>query len=108
MRLDDAVSAATGAAVLSGRDVVAVGRNHDRRLAGATSVHAEMDALRKVPPRRRASTSLRMVVVRVSSSGALAQSRPCDACMRALRRFRGMRSVAYSCSTGGVVIEALG
>lgn len=116
-RLDHAVSVAAmeatrgtgsfrhGAAVLNGREIVAVGRNHDRRLAGASSIHAEIDALRKVPPRH--ASSLHMVVVRVTNSGALAQSRPCDACMRALRQFRGMRTVAYSCTGGDVVVERL-
>lgn len=85
-----------GAVVLVGKRVVARGHNHVRGAAsaGVPSIHAEMDALWKLrdpPP----SGQLRLVVVRLSKSGRLANSRPCAMCMNVLQR-RGVHTVVYS------------
>lgn len=85
-----------GAVVLEGRKVVSEGFNHVRGAAslGLTSVHAEMDALWKLK-RQKSSVRMLLVVVRLNKLGELAYSRPCEMCMRVLRR-SGVHTVVYS------------
>lgn len=84
-----------GAAVVCRNEVVAVGRNHyldcHPRLH---SVHAEMDALMKVPRRLRRKP-MSIVVVRVAGDGHLRLSRPCPICQKLLEKFR-ITKVYYS------------
>ena len=81
-----------GAALCIGRRVVAVGRNRNANACGLASVHAEMDALWKVCA---VPKNARLVVVRLRRDQDFGCSRPCQACMAALRR-RGVRHVTYS------------
>lgn len=82
-----------GAAAVVGRCVVAAGVNRTANPCGLRSVHAEMDALWKLPA--NGAPPDRVVVVRLRRDQPLGNSRPCAACMRALRR-AGVRRVTYS------------
>ena len=107
MRLEDAVQLAMsqaakasgnfrhGAVIIAGKQVLALGRNHDRKSTGMYSIHAEMDALWHLAKEHKKNQTLKIVVVRVTKSGKLAHSRPCHLCMQALRQYN-VKTMVYS------------
>lgn len=95
-----------GAVLLSGRAVVAVGRNRNINSCGLSSIHAEMDAAWKAPARKLRGGHI--VVVRLRRDQDFGGSRPCVACARALLRM-GVKRVTYSTDdpAAPLVTEAL-
>jgi pyrimidine deaminase RibD-like protein len=81
--IDEAISCAEqadqpfrhGCVIMSGKKMVSNGFNHVRKNIGTYSVHAEMDALWKL--NTDAYDNLKAVIVRVSKTGYLGNSRPC-------------------------------
>lgn len=71
--------------------------------------HAEMDAIRKLPPRKGSrKISVDLVVVRVSKSGSLKNSAPCFKCIEHLQRMNTkttykLRHIYYSDATGNII-----
>jgi cytidine deaminase len=90
---------------------VAMGMNSSRKLhGGATATrHAEVDAMLRLPGKKRGErlTNVSLVVVRVSSTGELRNSKPCMHCLKRLQylhRFGyNLCSVYYSNEAGGIV-----
>lgn len=83
-----------GAAVLRRRAVLATGRNRNINACGLSSIHAEMDALWRLPGNN--TKDVHLVVVRVMRDGqATGMAKPCPACQRALARV-GVRKVTYT------------
>lgn len=77
-----------GAAVVCRNEVIAVGKNyHIDNHPRLHSMHAEMDALMKVPRKLRRKP-LYIVVVRVSNDGELRLSMPCPTCQKLLEKFK--------------------
>jgi tRNA(Arg) A34 adenosine deaminase TadA len=76
-----------GAAVVYRKEVVAVGKNYPIDHPRLHSMHAEMDALKKVPKKLRRQP-LNIVVVRLSSDGELRLSMPCPVCQKLLQKFK--------------------
>jgi len=117
MRLIEAIDAAAelasqaegsfkhGCVVLSGKNVVAQGFNHTRKNIGTLSVHAEMDALWKIQ-NADLYDNLKAVIIRVSKTGVLGNSRPCPMCMNALRQ-HGVKTIVYSSFEGRIMMERL-
>ena len=60
---------------------VAIGKSNSIKQYNVESLHAEMDALMKLP-RHYLSYDLDIIVVRFSSSGKLCSSRPCYHCLK--------------------------
>ena len=117
MRLDEVVDMAIrqaarssyhyrhGCVILSGKRVISAGHNDVRHRYGMVSVHAEINALWKIYD-SDIYDNKRAVVIRVNETGNLCNSRPCDACMRALKR-HGVRNVVYSTSGGNLEMEVI-
>jgi len=117
MRLIEAIDAAAeltrqaegsfrhGCIVLSGKNVLARGVNHTRKNIGTLSIHAEMDALWKIQ-NANLYDNLKAVIVRVSKTGVLGNSRPCPMCMNALRQ-HGVKTIVYSSFGGRIMMERL-
>ncbi len=89
-----------GAVVVRGGSVISVGINKNRNhptvvssehIKTHCSVHAEIDALRKVKNAKGAT----IYVARVNRKGQDRLSRPCDRCHDAIRE-AGIRKVVYT------------
>lgn len=93
-----------GCVILSGRKMVSSGFNHTRRQIGTFSVHAEMDALWCLDSDNY--DNLKAVIVRVSKTGYLGNSRPCDMCMAALRQ-NNVKTIVYSTVGGKICMERI-
>jgi deoxycytidylate deaminase len=110
--IDEAISCAEqadqpfrhGCVIMSGKKVVSNGFNHGRKHIGTYSVHAEMDALWKL--NSDAYDNLKAVIVRVSKTGYLGNSRPCTMCMAALKQ-HGVKTIVYSSIGGRIVMEKI-
>ncbi|AGE54171.1 cytidine and deoxycytidylate deaminase [Paramecium bursaria Chlorella virus NY2B] len=116
-RLDEAVSIAInqanrstgnfrhGCVILSGKKIIAEGHNHMRRDIGTFSVHAEMDGLWKIYD-SDLYDNLKAVVIRITTTGKLANSRPCEMCMAALRQHK-IETIVYSTACGRLKMEKI-
>lgn len=89
-----------GCVIVKNGRVLAVGANRFRNdpnnlskehANGNCSVHAEIDALRRL----RSAKGCRVFVVRVNATGRLLLSRPCSRCYTALDE-AGVKEVVYS------------
>ena len=68
------------------------------------SIHAEIDALCKLD--RKMTKGNDILIIRISNSYKLKNSRPCDDCITKLK-LRGIRKVYYSNEFGSIVCEYL-
>lgn len=82
--------------VASDGTVLCEGYNHHKvHMSHRFSVHAEVDALRKAKKHPQKLSECEMYVVRVSKSGFLKYSRPCEDCAQEIEKY-GVRKVYYS------------
>jgi hypothetical protein len=67
--------------------ILSYGENRPRGRPPFPTVHAECDAMNKLPPRstRGRRTRLDLLVIRVNRGGSIGNSRPCAHCVQALR-----------------------
>ncbi len=71
--------------------------------------HAEMEAIRKLPPTRGSrNIHIDLIVIRISKSGLLKNSQPCSKCLEylhnlCLKTSYKIKHVYYSDSTGQIV-----
>lgn len=93
-----------GCVIMSGRKMISSGYNHTRKQIGTYSIHAEMDALWNMDS--DAYDNLKAIVVRVSKTGVLGNSRPCSMCYNALKQ-HGVKCVVYSSVGGKIVMEKI-
>lgn len=92
-------------------DNVAMGENSNRRIWGQpVSTHAEMDALRKIykmsSDKAKKYEKCDILVIRISKSGKLGQSRPCYHCLSTLSVCDlKIRYIYYSTNEGTIIRE---
>lgn len=67
-----------------------------------STIHAEISAIKTMDPARLNGSTLWSV--RVSRTGALANARPCEECMEAIRKAK-IKTVVYSVLGGGLIKE---
>jgi tRNA(Arg) A34 adenosine deaminase TadA len=104
------------AAVVRGTSILSMGDNCLRGRSPCTcngkstrcSLHAETNAIRKAASNRsiKNNTSVDLVVIRVSSTGIIGQSKPCYQCMHQISkaRFR-ISKIYYSTASGDIACE---
>jgi tRNA(Arg) A34 adenosine deaminase TadA len=102
------------AAVISGNMVVSLGYNKHAKLSHVSTIHAEMDALYKIPKQFKKSTRLldvfiiRVKVVKDACNGpaffVLKNSKPCRHCLMNLAH-KGIRRAFYSDVNGVICVE---
>lgn len=104
------------AAIVRGNSFISMGDNCLRGCCPKTcngkstrcSVHAEANAIRKAASNRsiKNKTSVDIIVIRVSPTGIIGQSKPCFQCMQQMSkaRFR-ISKVYYSNASGDIVCE---
>lgn len=98
---------------IAGGKNVAIGMNSSRKLhQGAIDTrHAEIDAMLKLPSKRRGAklTKISLVVIRVSTNGELRNSRPCVHCLKRLQYLYifgyNLCNVYYSDANGDIIRE---
>jgi cytidine deaminase len=78
------------AMVFRGGNLVSSGSNHE-------TVHAEVQALKKLWPDHRAGTTV--VSIRMTRGGVLGMAKPCAACEKFMRE-AGVKKVIYSNALG--------
>ena len=80
---------------------VAYGLNSTRRDYTGTSTHAEMDALAKIIGKGNKTRKLDLIVIKLTKTGQLGESRPCHNCLRRLYESGvNIKHVYYSTSKG--------
>lgn len=92
---------------MKGGKVIAVGVNKYFQIRSSQnslnlSVHAEMDVL--VSTSAKLSKGMDILIIRLSKSRMLHNSRPCNACIDKLKQ-RGIRKAYYSNAEGQIVYE---
>lgn len=85
------------AMVYRGGNLVSSGVNHD-------SVHAEVQALKKLWPNHRIDTTV--VTIRMTKGGRLGMAKPCPIC-EAYMRGAGVKKVIYSDASGQMITMRL-
>ena len=88
--------------VLKKLNILSYGINHYRTVGN--SIHAEYDAIRKLPISRRVK-KVNMLVIRITKTGIIGNSCPCDSCKYMLQTFAithgyDVRTVWYSTNDG--------
>lgn len=71
--------------------------------------HAEVDAMLKLPSRKKTKNSLKvcLIVLRVDKNGKLKSSRPCSDCLRRLQWLHGYKiSYIYYSNNDGNIVKA--
>lgn len=90
-----------GAIIVKGKEIISEGFNHKSwHLCHKFSVHAEVDALYKVPHNKKLLSQCDMYVVRIGNESLgypLKYSKPCPGCTKAILK-SGLRRVFYSTS----------
>lgn len=91
------------AVVYDGEEIISTGYNRPfvtHRLAnkGYCSIHAEVDALRRLTEQRD-SEKLSMYVVRIKRDGSFGNSKPCSKCAAEIR-MAGIRTVFFTNDAG--------
>jgi cytidine deaminase len=87
-----------------------VGVNHV--IENKMSIHAEMDAINKlnrfVNNNRKVKEKFNLLVIRLTKTGVIGESRPCYHCLVRLQRYcNNIGYIYYSTSTGKIVRERL-
>jgi deoxycytidylate deaminase len=104
------------ATIMRGSSIIAMGDNCLQTCCSKTchgkstkcSLHAEANAIRKAASNRsiKNTTSVDLIVIRVSPTGIIGQSKPCFQCMQQISkaRFR-ISKVYYSNAKGEIICE---
>jgi len=90
-----------------------IGENSTREARNGCcyGLHAEMDAIRKLPPLQfqRKKKVIDLIIIRVGKNGNLKNSVPCAMCIRHMNRLNGstsykIRNVYYSNKNGNITM----
>lgn len=66
--------------------ILSYGENRPRTRPPFPTVHAECDAIRKLPTAGRRRKHLDLLVIRLNKGGTIGNSKPCGMCLRELQR----------------------
>ena len=86
-----------------GKGKIVSGENKPTNWCEHLSIHAEMDAMKKL---RNNKKKLNLLVVRFSNSGKLCQSKPCHHCIEKLKTLN-LKKVYYSQEDESIVCEKI-
>ena len=79
------------------------GLNSTRRNYNNTSIHAEIDAMKKLPY-KKIRNKMDLIVIKLTKSGKFGDSRPCLTCLKSMRSLR-IKHVYYSTCSGNIMRE---
>ncbi len=86
-----------------GKGKIVSGENKPVSWCEHLSIHAEMDAMKKIKSKRK---QLNLLVVRFSNSGKLCESKPCYHCIEQLKKLN-LNKIYYSKEDESIVCEKL-
>lgn len=92
------------ALVIRGNKVVAVGNN--KKGHRASSLHAEMDALRQLRYQKRRAQGATVFVARFRHDGSFGNAKPCANCLEHLRS-HGVKDVMWTTVRGTIELQLL-
>ena len=69
--------------------ILSYGENRPRTRPPFPTVHAECDAMRKLPPTGRRRKHLDLLVIRLNKGGSVGNSKPCGMCLKELQKLPG-------------------
>lgn len=107
------MSLAFGMGYHAGDSTMTFGENSVReaRSGCCFGIHAEMDAIRKLPPLqfKRKKKILNLIVIRVDKNGLLKNSAPCSMCIKHMENLNNttsykIQNVCYSNEIGNIVM----
>lgn len=92
----------------AGGKKLAWGANSNAKHKGLPSKHAEVAAIEKIKRKRNIPKALDIVVIRLSPTGQLGESRPCYHCICAMLKSElPIKNVYYSTKSGNILKEKL-
>jgi hypothetical protein len=86
---------------------MACGVNSSHPFKNFASTHAEIDALYKIREKRNMPRAINIIIIRISKTGKLGESRPCMHCidmMKCIKKFK-INNIFYSNSHGDIIKE---
>ena len=93
---------------VAGAKKLAIGTNSNIKFGFMPSTHAEVDAIGKIKNKKNKPKKLDIVVIRLTKTGALSESRPCYHCLCFMEKCSlDIRNVYYSTSDGTIAKEKL-
>lgn len=69
------------------------------------NAHAEQNALKKLTTRQIKMKNISLLVIRLSKSGVLGESRPCMHCIKAMERSKIKIKWVYYSTKGGIIVR---
>ena len=102
-----------GCVIVKGGVIISTGYNNysKGKYRSIHSMHAEMDAIRKLPPLYKSRMiSIDLIIIRINKEGLLRNSAPCCKCLEHLSRMNSktkyrLRHIYYSTASGGIIKE---
>jgi len=93
---------------VAGAKKLAIGTNSNIKFGFMPSTHAEVDAIGKIKNKKNKPKKLDIVVIRLTKTGILSESRPCYHCLCFMEKCcLDIRNVYYSTSEGTIAKEKL-
>lgn len=93
---------------VAGAKKLSMGTNSNIKFKFMPSRHAEIDAISKIIGKKNKPKELDMLVIRLTKTGLLAESRPCYHCLCFMERSTiNFKNVYYSTCEGKIVKEKL-
>jgi len=93
---------------VAGAKKLSIGTNSNNKFKFMPSRHAEMDAISKIIKKKNKPKELDMLVIRLTKTGILAESRPCYHCLCFMEKSCvNIKNVYYSTCDGKILKERL-
>ena len=93
---------------MAGAKKLAIGTNCNIKFGFMPSKHAEMDVLNKVKNKKNMPKKIDLMVIRLTKTGLLTESRPCYHCLCFMEKSKlNIQNVYYSTGQGTIVKEKL-
>ena len=93
---------------VAGAKKLAIGTNSNTKFGFMPSTHAEIDAISKIKNKKNKPKKLDLLVIRLTKTGLLAESRPCYHCLCFMERANiNIKNIYYSTANGTIAKEKL-
>ena len=86
---------------------IGFGINNDRNYYGIKSTHAEVDVIEKVKNYKNLPKEVDLVVIRLSKTGELGESKPCFHCLDTMKKSKiNIKNVYYSTASKKIIKQS--
>jgi deoxycytidylate deaminase len=70
------------------------------RAVGVCSIHAEQDVIQNIKHEKNSNLNYTLVVFRFNKLGELAMSKPCQNCLKHIKKYKNINKIYYSVENG--------